>query len=148
VTVTPPAVASLTLAPATSNLNVGGQLQLTPTLRDKRNNVLTGRTVSYSSSNVSIATVSASGLVRGVSAGTVTITATSEGKTATSQLTVIRVLGVSIDGIFIGGTQTPANGASITGAIDIGVTYTLIAGATATKLELLLEIAREAKARI
>jgi hypothetical protein len=57
--------------------------------RDANNNVLTGRVISWSSANTSIASVNSnSGLVTGVGVGSVQITATSEGKSGSSALTV------------------------------------------------------------
>jgi len=50
--------------------------------------VLTGRVITWSSSNIGISTVSASGLVTAVAAGSATITALSETKTGTSAITV------------------------------------------------------------
>ena len=51
--------------------------------------VLSGRAVTWSSSNVALATVSPIGLVTGVSVGgPVTITATSEGKSGAAQVSV------------------------------------------------------------
>jgi hypothetical protein len=67
---------------------VAGTQQFTATLRDASGNVLTGRTISWTSSNLSVATVSGSGLALGVVAGTATITATSEGQSGTAALTV------------------------------------------------------------
>jgi len=64
---------------------------LTATLRDANGNILTGRTVSWSSSNTTVATVAGSGTsatVTGKSNGTATITATSEGKSGTATITV------------------------------------------------------------
>src|SRR5439155_18687991 len=54
-------------------------------------NPLTGRTVTWSSGNTAVATVSASGLVTGVSAGAATITATSEGQSSTAAITVTSI---------------------------------------------------------
>jgi uncharacterized protein YjdB len=88
VTVTPPPVATVTVAPTTASVTVGQTVQLTATTRDANNNVLTGRTVTWSSSNTGIATVSSSGVVTGVAAGSATITATSEGKSGTASVTV------------------------------------------------------------
>jgi hypothetical protein len=76
--------------------------------------------------------------MRAVGVGTATITATCEGVPATAQFTVIQALSVAIDDIFLGGTTTGANTASIAGTIDVVASYTLISGVTATKLELLL----------
>jgi uncharacterized protein YjdB len=91
ITVTAPApvpVASVTVAPTSSSLLVGATVQLSATTRDASNNVLTGRVVTWSSSNSSIASVNSSGLVTAVAAGSATITGTSETKTGTSAITV------------------------------------------------------------
>src|SRR5207247_310288 len=90
VTVTgcPVPVASVTVSPATASVPAGQTVQLTATLKDANGNTLTGRTVTWSSDNTAVATVSRSGLVSGVVAGAATITATSEAKTGTSAITV------------------------------------------------------------
>lgn len=88
ITVTQAPVASVSLSPTTATLQVGGTQQFTATPRDASGNALTGRTVSWSSSNTAVATVSAAGLVTGVASGTATITATSEGKSGTATVTV------------------------------------------------------------
>ena len=89
VTVTPIPVATVTVTPNPASVSVGGTVQLTATLKAANGTVLTGRVVTWASSNTSLATVSTSGLVRGVApGGPVTITATSEGKSGTSQATV------------------------------------------------------------
>src|SRR5207253_731812 len=67
---------------------ISGTVQLTATPRDASGNPLTGRAISWSSSNNNIATVNGSGLVTGVTAGSVTITATSEGQSGTASITV------------------------------------------------------------
>ncbi len=85
----PAAVATVTLSPTSANLIVGGSATtLTATLRDAANAVLTGRTIAWSSSNSSIATVSPTGIVTPVSAGTATISATSEGRSGSATITV------------------------------------------------------------
>jgi uncharacterized protein YjdB len=81
-------VATVTVALASSSLNPGQTTQATATTRDASNNVLTGRSVSWSTSNPSVATVSASGLVTAVAVGTAQIIATSETKTGAANLTV------------------------------------------------------------
>lgn len=88
VTVTPPPVASVVISGGTSLVS-GNTLQLTATTRDAGNNVLTGRTVTWSSSNTGVATINAStGLVTGVGAGSTLITATSEGVNGTATISV------------------------------------------------------------
>jgi uncharacterized protein YjdB len=64
--------------------------QLAALTEDSVGGVLTGRTVTWTTSNPSVATVSPTGLVTAVSAaGNATITATSEGKSGTSAITVV-----------------------------------------------------------
>ena len=82
------AVETVEVAPASWSLQVGGTGQLTVTLRDADGAELTGRTVTYSSSNTGIATVSGTGFVRAIAAGTAILTAASEGKSGTSTVTV------------------------------------------------------------
>jgi uncharacterized protein YjdB len=77
--VAPAAVASVSIAPSGISLNTGSTTQLAATLRDANGNVLTGRSVSWSSSNSLVASVSNNGAVTGLVAGSATITATSEG---------------------------------------------------------------------
>jgi uncharacterized protein YjdB len=81
-------VASISVSPASSTLQVGATVQLSATTLDANNNVLTGRVVGWSSANTAVATVSSTGLVRAVAGGSVSITAASEGKTATAAITV------------------------------------------------------------
>lgn len=81
-------VRTVTVTPNPSSVDVGSIVQLTATVKDPQDVTLTGRTVTWQSSNGSIATVSASGLVTGVAAGSCTITATCEGIPGTSALTV------------------------------------------------------------
>ncbi|HEY3220376.1 MAG TPA: Ig-like domain-containing protein [Gemmatimonadales bacterium] len=88
VTVTSVPVASVAVSPGSPSIRVGGTVQLTATAKDSAGNVLTGRVVSWASSASGVASVSGSGLVTGVAAGTATLTATSEGKSGTATVTV------------------------------------------------------------
>ncbi|HEX8242455.1 MAG TPA: plastocyanin/azurin family copper-binding protein, partial [Longimicrobium sp.] len=88
-----PVFTSLSVSPSSGAVQVGGTLQLTATPRDQNGAAMAGLpSASFSTSNAGIATVSASGLVTGVAAGTATITATvtSGGttRTATASVTV------------------------------------------------------------
>jgi Big-like domain-containing protein/fibronectin type III domain protein len=80
VTVIPLPVASVTVSPASPYIIPGQSVQLTATTYDSTGAALTGRVVTWATSNVGVATVNDSGLVTGVAAGAATITATSEGK--------------------------------------------------------------------
>src|SRR5207247_1608470 len=88
ITVTSVPVASVAVSPTTASVAVGQTQQLSATPKDASGNPLTGRTVSWSSGNTAVATVSASGLVTGVGAGAATITAASEGQSGTAAITV------------------------------------------------------------
>jgi uncharacterized protein YjdB len=91
VTVTAPStapVATVTVTPASANVAVAATQQLAATTTDVLGSVLTGRVIAWATSDVTKATVSNTGLVTGVAAGTVTITATSEGKTGSAAVTV------------------------------------------------------------
>lgn len=84
----PPAgVASVTVTLLVSTINVGQTSLASAVVRDAQNNVLI-RTVTWSSSNVGVASVSGSGTVTGVSPGTASITASVEGKTGSASITV------------------------------------------------------------
>ena len=81
----------------TSTLQVSQTAQATATTRDASGNVLSGQTIVWSSSNAAVASVSASGLVTAVAAGSATIVATSGGKTGSAALTVTAaVTGVAV----------------------------------------------------
>jgi len=88
ITVTVIPVAAVTVSPGSAALDVGQSAPLTAVATDANGNTLTGRTITWSSANTSIATVTAAGLVKGIGAGTTTINATSEGKTGTAQVVV------------------------------------------------------------
>lgn len=86
--VTDASVASVTLnATVPSTFFVGQSVQATAVMRDLNNNVLTTYAVTWTSSNPSVASVGASGLITAVSAGVSTITATVSGKSATLVVT-------------------------------------------------------------
>jgi len=84
----PAPVATVTVSPGSASVGVGGTQQYTATLKDASGNVLTGRTVTWASSALGVATITGSGLASALVAGTATITATSEGKNGTGGLTV------------------------------------------------------------
>ncbi|MDQ2768016.1 MAG: Ig-like domain-containing protein, partial [Gemmatimonadota bacterium] len=143
-TVNPVPVATVTVAPSSQSV-VAGSTTSSPfvaTTKDGGGNVLTGRVITFGSSDNSIATVDNSGNATGVAPGTVTITATSEGKSGTASLTVTPVpvasLGISpalATGTNAGGTiqftATPRDAGSnaLTGRV---ITWTSSDPSTAT----------------
>jgi hypothetical protein len=84
----PAPVAVISINPTSATLKEGETLDLSVLLRDSDGNTLTGRTVTWSSSNTGVATVSSSGRVSAVKAGSATITATSEGRSGTAGVAV------------------------------------------------------------
>lgn len=76
----------VTVKPEQAEIDIGGTVQLSATVAPSN---ATNKTVTWSSSNDTIAAVSSNGLVTGKAPGTVTITAkTSNGKTATATVKV------------------------------------------------------------
>ncbi len=100
-TVLPPPVFSISVAPRGTVLVPGDSVQLTATLRDSLGNVLTGLPVSWATTNPQVATVSTTGLVRALSVGPAVISATSGGKSGSATIQVAQPLvGVTPDTIF------------------------------------------------
>lgn len=94
----PTAVTGVTLNKTTLPLKTGSSSTLTATVSPA---AAANKNVTWSSSNTAVATVSSTGLVKGVKAGTATITAktVSGGKTATCKVTVtdVAVTGVKLN---------------------------------------------------
>ena len=73
---TAPAVyTALAVEPASPTVIIGGTQNLTATARDQNNAAMSGLTVTYTSANQAVATVTTAGVVTGVTAGTARITA-------------------------------------------------------------------------
>jgi len=81
-------VAAISIAPASAGVAVGGTLQLTATARDANGNALSGYSFAWSSMNAEIASVSATGAVKGLRIGSVTVTASAGGKVGSASVTV------------------------------------------------------------
>jgi uncharacterized protein YjdB len=109
-----PLVASVVVAPTSASVPLGNSRQLNVTVSDATGLALAGRTVSFSSSNPAVASVSASGLVVGVSLGRATITATAvqDGVSGTATIDVIQAPVASIT-ISPPGAQTVFQGLTL-----------------------------------
>ena len=88
ITVASVPIATVAVTPATDEVVVTQTLQLTATTKDGQGGTLTGRPITWSTSDAAKATVSSTGLVTGIAAGAVTITAAAEGKSGSSAITV------------------------------------------------------------
>jgi uncharacterized protein YjdB len=84
----PPVVTTVTVSPAAASLATGATVALSAVVKDAQGTLMTGQTITWSTSNSAVATVGANGVVTGVTAGLATITATCAGKTGTSSVTV------------------------------------------------------------
>jgi len=100
-TVQPVPVGSIKVSPQASSVAVGLSAQLAATAYDLNGGIVSGATITWSSSDTTKAKVSATGLVVGVAVGSATITATSGTKSATA------TVAVTSDISFV--TMTPAN---------------------------------------
>lgn len=103
----PPPVNSITLI-GRSQLRLGETSQFSARTLDAAGNVLTGRTVTWETSAPAVATVISTGLVTATGLGQATVTAASEGKSATALVTVTPVpvgrvvVTPRIDSLFVG----------------------------------------------
>ena len=88
VTVTPVPVASVSVTPAPERSSSGNSCSSQPPRSDADGNPLSGRAITWDGSDDNVATVSSNGRVTALSAGTMTVSATSEGKTGTATIVV------------------------------------------------------------
>ena len=83
-----PVISSITVRPSSATINEGSTRQFRATAYTSYNVAIQNVPFSWSSSNPSVATVSSSGLARGVNEGTATIRARAVGRTGSATLTV------------------------------------------------------------
>ena len=111
--VAPAPVATVSVTLAAPSLTVGQTTQATATLLDSVGAPLSGRTIAWTSSNGSVASVSSSGLVTSLTAGSANIVATSETKSGSAALAVASSSVVPV----LRGSVTLAGGASVGGGV-------------------------------
>jgi hypothetical protein len=85
-----PEVAVVTVTPNPATVPIGGTQAFEADLRDRNGNRLQ-RTPAWTSTNEAAATINASGVATGVGSGVTTITATADGASGSSELTVLAV---------------------------------------------------------
>jgi len=120
VTVSNVPVAKVVVGPSGPSVTTGSSAQLVATVTDANGTVVTDRVVSWTTSNSAIASVSATGVVTGNLPGTATITATSEGKSGSTTVTVTLVpvggVAVSPSTLSLTPSQTGTLAATVTDA--------------------------------
>jgi uncharacterized protein YjdB len=134
VTVSNVAVAKVDVTPQGPSVNTGSSAQLSATVTDANGTVVSNRVVTWATSNSAIATVSATGVVTGVLPGTATITATSEGKSGSTTVTVTLVpvgsVAVSPSSLSLTPSQTGTLSATVTDASGVVVTNRAVSWST------------------
>ncbi len=103
----PRGVTALDVVPATGEVVLDRTFQLQAVARDSDGVAYVGLPVTWTSSDPNVATVSASGTVRGVSTGTATITATGSGFTATAAIAAVTPATITLSGTALSFTGTP-----------------------------------------
>ncbi len=104
----PRIVATVVISSDTATLVPSRTVQLTASARDQTGAVIADRTINWTTSNVSVVSVSSAGSVTALSVGTASIVASSDAKADTARITVL-------DGAVIGsagGTATLTGGAA------------------------------------
>jgi uncharacterized protein YjdB len=133
---TPSGVINVTVLPNTANIAIGATQQFTATISN-----LVNQSVSWKSDNESVATVSQTGLVTAITAGTASITATSivePSKNSSAMITVRDSILVTPTAVKLAVNQTQIFTASVLGLNNTNVTWsvtpttstTLVTGAT------------------
>jgi hypothetical protein len=118
-------VASVAVGPASPTLVEGDSVRLSATPRNASGVALTGKTVSWSSSAITVATVSDKGVVTGVTSGTATITATVDGATGTLDIVVNKGVPLVLEMAQSANDSIGPAGGSITATAASGLVYTL-----------------------
>ncbi len=124
-------VATVSVSLSTTTIAVGQTTNAAATLRDASANVLTGRTVSWSSSNNDVATVTAAGIVTGVAFGSANITATAEGQSGQAALTV-NVAQPTVQGLSLMQNGVALNTQNVAGGFTADFNLLLPVGYTGT----------------
>lgn len=99
-----PSIASISVVPPTLTLAAGAAARLTAEAREANGDLVSGVTVNWSSSSLSVATVGGDGLVTAIAGGTASISATAGGRSASASLTVETLYDLDARGVpkFIG----------------------------------------------
>ncbi len=134
VTVVPVPVATVTVGLGVGTLLVGQNTQASAVARDAAGNALTGRAVTWSSSNTAVATVASNGQVTAVALGTALVRATVESITGNAAISVVVGQPTAIAAVSAT-TQSATAGTAVTAPPSVRVTDavgTPVAGVSVT----------------
>lgn len=96
-------VSSVSVTVGSASLAVGQRTQASATVKDSVGNVISGAPISWASSVPAVATISTTGALNAIGSGTTVITATSDGKSGTTTVSVTQPSGPPPTG----GTRIP-----------------------------------------
>jgi len=119
------AVATVTVSPSMQALSVGDTFRLSATPKTAAGDAVTGKTITWTTTASSVATVSASGTVTAVAAGNATITASVDGKSGTATISVQVLPKIVLDPSAAVTTSVNSTGATLT-TVSAGITYRLV----------------------
>jgi len=83
-----PVAATVTVSPSSSSIQAGGSVQLSATAKDAGGATMSGITLTWTSSNPGVATVSSAGVVKGLAGGSAMVTATAQGVSGKAAVSV------------------------------------------------------------
>jgi Bacterial Ig-like domain (group 2) len=107
----PGAVTTVAVTSAPTQISVNETAQASAVVKDQNGNALSGKTVTWESLNPSVATVSATGSIKGVAAGSATIRGTVDGVSGTAEILVIASVSVCNTGLTV--VDLPVGGVSV-----------------------------------
>lgn len=111
-----PTPSRIDVSPASATVYVGSTRQFTAQVYDQYNNAMPGYSFTWSSSAPGVAGVGSSGVVSGVSSGSVTVTASAAGLSGSAQVTVSPPPSLSVS---IHGPSPVRSGATCTWYADV-----------------------------
>lgn len=134
-----PVIDRLSIALVDTSVEVGKTVQYTVQARDSSDNVISGLSYTYSSSDTGKATINSSGLASGVAQGTTTITAATNGRSVSTGLTVNSVSSANFTAsVSRTSASTPRVPAGLSAYVDYGgltITRNGYAGSLTLRLE-------------
>lgn len=122
----PPVVTTIEVSPATKAMLVGDTITLGAVVRDQNGATMPGVTLTWSSQSAAVASVSSTGKVTALSAGTTVIIASAAGKTGTATLTItIPTPSATLEPSNRITATIGSNGGTLTATSSAGIQYTL-----------------------